>query len=270
MQFNSSQPIGIFDSGIGGLTVAKALIETLPNENIIYFGDTAHCPWGDKSQEVIQNYALQITHMLLEKNCKLILIACNSASAAAFDLLQAQFGEQVLILNVIDPVIDFLVKNYSNKNVGLIATKLTVNSKVYDTKIAECQAGITLHSQATPLLTMAIEEGFYQHDIIDNLLKIYLSDPELNNIDALVLACTHYPLVKDKIRAFYKNKVDIIDASMTVAAAAHALLERHNLLHVGSKILQHFYISDYTTSFADSARHFFGSDVVIEYYPLWK
>lgn len=265
----SSQPIGIFDSGTGGLTVARSLIELLPNENMIYFGDTAHFPYGDKSQETVQEYARKIAELLLEKNCKLILIACNSASAAAFDMLKDFIGDRALIFNVIDPLIEFLSENYAGKNVGLIATKLTVKSNIYGEKIQAANAKINLHSLATPLITQVIEEGFCKHKIVNDVLDIYLNDPTLNNIEALVLACTHYPLIKEQINAFYKNKIDIIDASTIVSAKIKKILDQHHLLHIEPKTLQRFYVSDYTESFANQAKLIFGQNIDLEYFPLF-
>jgi glutamate racemase len=269
MRLDPNQPIGIFDSGIGGLTVAKAVISELPNENIIYFGDTAHFPYGDKSLAAIQNYAIKITEFLLTKKCKLILIACNSASAAAYKLLQEIFRDKVLIINVIDPLIEFLATNYQSAKVGLIATKLTVSSNIYNEKLSLLDANIDLYSRATPLITAVIEEGLQRHEIVDQLLSIYLNDAKFVDIKALVLACTHYPLIKDKIKTFYKNKIDVVDASTIVAETVRKLLAEHKLLHTGSKILQKFYISDYTDSFVSNAKLFLGRDVDLEHYPLW-
>lgn len=269
MQLNSDQPIGIFDSGIGGLTVAKAVISELPNENIIYFGDTAHFPYGDKSLTAIQNYAIKITEFLLAKKCKLVLIACNSASAAAYKLLQGIFHDKILIINVIDPLINFLVTNYRGAKIGLIATKLTVSSNIYNEKLSALNANIDLHSQATPLITAVIEEGFYEHKIVDQLLSIYLKDAKFADIKALVLACTHYPLIKNKIKKFYKNKVDVVDASTIVAKTVKNLLTEHNLLHKETKASHKFYISDYTDAFLSNAKLFLGQNVDLEHYPLW-
>ena len=267
MQFSSSQPIGIFDSGIGGLTVAKAVIDALPLENIIYFGDTARLPYGDKSKATIKNYAREITEILLAKGCKLILIACGSASAAAFEELKAEFSTRVTIFDVINPVVEFLEKNYRGRQVGLIGTKLTVNSNIFGQKINKLGAKITLHSQAAPLIVPVIEEGLHNHDkIVDALLEIYLSNPNFKSIEALVLACTHYPLLKEKISAFFDDRIEIIDASKIVAEKVKKQLETQGLLHTGKKTQQHFYISDYTPAFADNARRFFGEDVVLEHY----
>jgi glutamate racemase len=269
IQLNATHSIGIFDSGIGGLTVAQALVRELPQENIIYFGDTAHMPYGDKSTAAIQAYSIKIAHMLLEQNCKLILIACSSASSAAYDLVKEYIAEQAQVMNVIDPVIHFLGNNYAGKPVGLIGTRQTVNSNVYRKKIDALNAGITLSSHATNLLASAIEE-FGNNNVIDSLLTEYLAHDNLTNIDALVLACTHYPIVKNKINQYFKNKIDIIDPSDIVAKMVKERLTREKLHNPDGTGSKHFYVSDYTESFAHRTKIFFDEDITLEHYPLWK
>lgn len=267
-----TQPIGIFDSGIGGLTVAQALVNYLPKENIIYFGDTAHLPYGDKSTAAIQAYAVKIAHMLLQQECKLILIACNSASAAAYELVKEYIGSKSIVMNVIDPTIKLLKEKFANKNVGLIGTRQTVNSHIYKKKIDDLNLDIQLTSHATNLLASAIEE-FGDHDILDALLQVYLSQDELQHIDALVLACTHYPVIKEKILQHYvkshHNSVEIIDSSDIVAQAVKKKLEKFNLLNENGESKKLFYVSDYTESFAANAKLFFGDEIILQHYPLW-
>jgi glutamate racemase len=263
-----SQPIGIFDSGIGGLTVANAIVKHLPKENIIYFGDTAHMPYGDKSTAAIQAYAVKIAHVLLQQRCKLILIACNSASAAAYELVKEYIASQSIVMNVIDPVIHVLRENYATKRVGLIGTRQTVNSHIYKKKVDELNLGIILSSYATNLLASAIEE-FGNHGIIDSLLKVYLAHPDLQNIDALVLACTHYPVIKEKILQHYQKPIDIIDSSDIVAQAVKTKLDKNHLLNANGTSTKHFFVSDYTESFANNAKLFFDDKIILEHYPLW-
>jgi len=267
-QDKTSQPIGIFDSGIGGLTIAKAIVEKLPKESIVYFGDTAHLPYGEKSAEVICRYAKRIVDKLLLEKCKLILIACNSASAAAYDFLQEYIGDRALLINVIDPMVQFLKCHYQHKYVGLIGTKLTINSKIYHEKIRELGVDIKLHALATPLLVPAIEEGFFQHPIIDVLLEEYLSDKKLENIDALVLGCTHYPVIKKSIEEFYQKRIAIIDAAPIVAEEVKKVLKAHKLLSHGKKGNKHFFVSDYTAAFAKGAKMFFGENIKLEHYSM--
>lgn len=263
----AQQPIGIFDSGIGGLTVTQAIINLLPQENIIYFGDTAHHPYGEKSAAAIQSYSVKIANMLLQHQCKLILIACHTASSTAFELLREHIGSQAIVIDVINPLIEWLNQHYSHKKLGLIGTKQTVRSNIYKKKIDELNKGIDLISYPTNLLASAIEE-FGNHDIINALLRLYLSHPSLKDIEALILACTHYPIVKDKIAAFYENKIDIIDSSVIVAQAIRHTLEKSNLLNT-QPAQRHFYISDYIDSFVAGTKIFFSETLKLEHYPLW-
>lgn len=268
MTLSSTQPIGIFDSGIGGLTVAHAIVKQLPNENLIYFGDTAHLPYGDKSTSAIQAYSVKIADMLLQQNCKLILIACNSASAAAFELVKEYIGSKAIVMNVIDPIIHLLRDSYTDKTIGLIGTRQTVNSNVFKKKIDNLNRNIQLTSLATNLLASAIEE-FGNGRAIDGLLEEYLSHPTLKNLDALVLACTHYPIVKHKIARYFQNSIDIIDPSDTVAQAVKNRLQQDNLLNPDGTGQKHFYVSDYTDSFASGTKIFFDEAITLEHYPLW-
>jgi len=263
-----ANPIGIFDSGIGGLTLTDAVVRKLPNENIIYFGDTAHMPYGEKSTSAIQSYSVKIADMLLKQNCKLILIACYSATSAAYDIVKEYVGNKAIVMNVIDPMVEHLHKNYADKNLGLIGTRQTVNSNIYKKKLDQLNDGAKLTSLATNLLASAIEE-FGNKKIIDGILDEYLSHSSLKDIDALILACTHYPVVKSKIAKFYKNKTEVIDPSEIVAKTLKKELTESNLLNNNKKGQKHFYVSDYTESFANGAKIFFHEDINLEYYPLW-
>ena len=271
----SSQPIGIFDSGIGGLTVAYAVTRLLPHEDTIYFGDTAHLPYGDKSTAAIQAYAVKICNLLLQQQCKVILIACNSASAAAFELVREYVGSKAKVLNVIDPVIDYLGEHYAHRTIGLIGTKQTVNSNVYRKKTDALNKGIVLNSLATPLLAPMIEEGFFNKNISQAIVDEYLSDEALRGIEALILACTHYPLIKAQIHTHYQGKVTIIDSSEIVAQSLQGYLAAHHLLNRAASsddkpTSRQFFVSDYTQSFEASTRLFFGERVRLEHYPLWE
>ena len=267
---NKQQPIGIFDSGIGGLTVARAIHKLLPNEQLLYFGDTAHLPYGDKSTAAIQAYAVKICDLLVKQKCKVILIACNSASAAAYDLVREYVGSRAKALNVIDPVISYIGQHYPNKTIGLIGTKQTVNSNVYRKKIDDLNQNITLNSVATPLLAAMIEEGFFNNNISGSIIQTYLSDPALQQIEALILGCTHYPLIKNQISDYYKGQVDIVDASQIVAQHVKAFLENQNLMASALTKDHRFYVSDFTRSFEASTRIFFQREVQLEHYPLWE
>jgi len=269
MNKSKEAPIGIFDSGIGGLTVAYAIRQMLPQESMIYFGDTAHLPYGDKSEAAIQAYSIKIAEVLLKKGCKVIVIACNSASSAAYELLKEYVNKEAKVINVIDPMVEWVAQNLSGKNVGLIGTKRTVNSNIYSRKVKETSKGITLHSVATPLLAPMIEEGYFNNKISHNIIEEYLRDPLLSQIDALILACTHYPLIRKEIEDFYQGKIQILDSAEVVAKALKDYLQEENLLKTTSPT-HSFMVSDYTDSFEAATRIFFREVVHLEKHPLWS
>lgn len=265
----ANQPIGVFDSGIGGLTVANAISNAMPNEQLIYFGDTAHLPYGDKSPEAIKYYSLKITRFLIEQGCKVIVIACNTASSLAYRDVQQFMGDQLPIYSVIDPVVHYLTSKGTLHNVGVIATKATIESDVYAREIHQQSPGIQVHSMATPLLVPMIEEGFFNNNISNTIIQSYLSAPELQGIDSLILGCTHYPLIKNEIARFYNDKVEIIDNAELTANFLKAELEQKGLLNAGAKGEHRFYVSDYTRSFEESTRIFFRDKIQLVRQTIW-
>jgi glutamate racemase len=206
---------------------------------------------------------------LMQQNCKLILIACNSASAAAYELVKEYVGSRAKVFNVIDPVVDFVKEKYQGQTIGLIGTKQTVLSNVYKKKIDALNKNIDLKSLATPLLAPMIEEGFFDNNISESVIATYLKDPTLENIQALILGCTHYPLIKDQIKKFYHSEVEILDTSEMVAHSLKAWLEQHYLINTKGQGNRQFYVSDYTLSFEQSTELFFGKQIQLEHYPLW-
>lgn len=266
----SEQAIGIFDSGIGGLTVAKAIHQIMPQENIIYFGDTAHTPWGNQSATAIQYYASRISQTLLDHNCKIIVIACNTASATAFDAVQRIVKDRAILFNVIDPVIDHLVTHHQNQTVGLIGTKQTIKSQAYLSKLTKQTSNITLQSLATPLLAPLIEEGFYNTNSAQEIINHYLQDPTLQNITALILGCTHYPLIKEKVAQYFGNRVNVIDSAELIAKEVAKELEIRDLRNSGSQGNRTFYVSHDSDFFNHTAQQFFPGDLKLQTYPLWE
>ncbi len=266
---SSDQPIGIFDSGIGGLTVAHKLVEKLPNESLIYFGDTAHLPYGDKSPQAIQTYSEVITDFLLERNCKLIVVACNTASSFAYQHLKDKFQDRVPIINVIDPVVEYLAAQEELKPVGIIGTKGTIKSNAYVEKLHKLKPELDVRALATPLFAPMIEEGFVANQISQTVITQYLKHESMEGIGSLILACTHYPLLKDEISAYFDGKVDVIDSASVVASYVHDRLADLDLL---SEQVQehHFFVSDYTEQFEKIAKRFFTEQVLLEYFPLWQ
>ncbi len=267
---SDSRPIGIFDSGMGGLTVAHAVSQHLPEEKIVYFGDSAHLPYGDKSAATIQAYSIKICDVLLEHQCKVILIACNSASAAAYELIKAYVGSRALVLNVIDPVVDYVCSTYHNQKVGLIGTKQTVGSGVYEYKIQVKDPTIDFGGLATPLLVPMIEENYHNDQISKAIINAYLKDEALQDLRALILGCTHYPLIKEEISQFYHQKVDVIDSSAIVAHALKALLEIEGVSSKQKEGENKFLVSDITPGFERAAELFFHAEVPLEKHILWE
>lgn len=261
----SNEAIGIFDSGAGGLTVAAAVKNLLPNEKIVYFGDTAHLPYGDKSSETVKNYSLRITDFLLKKKCKVILIACNTASAAAFNDVKEKAAGKAIVLNVIDPATEYIAKHKKLKKIGVIGTKGTIKSDIYKIKINRLDKGKDVISVATPLLAPMIEEGFIYDNISNSIIKKYLSDDRLTNIDGLILACTHYPLIKNQIRKFYNFKTTVIDSSVVVAQKLKEILTENNILNTNNEVPEHeFFVSDYTDFFKTTAEMFFEDEINLQ------
>jgi glutamate racemase len=270
MSKETDQPVGIFDSGVGGLTVANAIRQVLPEENLIYFGDTAHLPYGDKSKETITYYSEKITEYLLSHGCKIIVIACNSASAVAYNSIIDVVNNRAIVVDVINPVIDFVVNELNAKKVGVIGTKATINSGTYNKKIKDLNNNIRVASMSTPLFVPMIEEGFIFDDISNAIIRAYLSKNELKNIDALILGCTHYPIIKNQISKFYNFKVEVIDSSRIVANYIRNVLIEKSLLNKNKRTNNKFYISDYTDYFKEISRLFFDEEIEIGKLNFWS
>lgn len=262
------QPIGIFDSGVGGLTVAHAIKQILPGENLIYFGDTAHLPYGDKSEEAIRNYSQRITEFLLEHNSKVVLIACNSASASAFESLKKEFHDKTILIDVINPVVDYMATRNFNK-IGVIGTKRTISSGTYEKKLKESSPAANVVSMATPLLVPMIEEGFIFDDISNAIIRTYLTNESLAGIQALILGCTHYPIIKNQISKFFNFNVEVVDSARIVAMILRDTLEKNDLLNDSGKVKDQFFISDYTTYFEKIARMFFEGEINLKKADIW-
>jgi glutamate racemase len=253
---------------VGGLTVAHAIKQILPGESLIYFGDTAHLPYGDKSEESIRYYSEKITEFLLAHDAKAVLIACNSASASAYEHLRNKFGEKTIILDVIDPVVEFLGgKNFSK--IGVIGTKRTISSGTYESKITRRSPSTTVVSLATPLLVPMIEEGFIFDDISNAIIRTYLSNNVLSGIQALILGCTHYPIIKNQISKYFNFGVEVVDSARIVSFALKEVLEKNNLLNQSVAGQDIFFVSDYTDYFERIARMFFEKDINLQKSDIW-
>ena len=265
----ANQPIGVFDSGIGGLTVANAINKLMPKEALVYFGDTAHLPYGDKSPEAIKYYSLKIAKFLIDEGCKAIVIACNTASSLAYQDLKLFLGNQIPIYSVIDPVVDFMTAANHFQNIGVIATRATIKSNIYAQKLQQKKPELNVHSLATPLLVPMIEEGFFNDQISNTLIHTYLSDPVLQGIDSLILGCTHYPLIRNEIAAYYHPEITIVDNTEIVARHLRQELQQMDLLNDEEPVPHRFYVSDYTDSFEKSTQLFFGQQIGLNLRQIW-
>ncbi|GCD77378.1 glutamate racemase [Thermaurantimonas aggregans] len=264
MYRDSYSPIGIFDSGVGGLTVAKAIMAELPNEDILYFGDTAHLPYGEKSREAIIRYSVEISEFLYSKGIKILVIACNSASAAAYEALCEHWGLKLPIVNVIDPVVDYVCKKGFQK-IGIIGTKATINSGVYTAKLLKACNKIEVKAKPTPLLAGMIEEGLYGTEVSKSLIRHYLEGEHFEKMEGLILGCTHYPLIQPEVSAFFNHTIQILDTPKIVADHLKKVLEETGLRSPSQyKGEYHFYLSDLTESFKEISGHFLGFAPVLE------
>lgn len=243
----------------------------MPNERLVYFGDTAHLPYGDKSARAIRSYSEGITEFLLEKQCKMVVIACNTASSVAFRNVKQLCGSRALATNVIDPMVKYVSGKYSQAKIGVIGTKGTIESRVYPRKLKQKDDTLNVASAATPLLCPMIEEGFFNNNISKTIIHNYLSKYHLEDIQALILGCTHYPLIKKEVESFYTKGVEVIDSSEIVAQEVKRMLEQKNLLATRKPAVKNqFYVSDYTESFAQSTRMFFKGDIHLREVNIWK
>ena len=221
------QPIGVFDSGIGGLTVAAALQKLLPHEDIFYIGDTARVPYGGKSQTTIERYSLEISGLLLAERAKMIVAACNTASALAVPRLEETFD--VPVTGVILPGAKAAVEATRNGQVGVIGTRGTVRSRAYERAIQALAPDVRVRSQACPMLVPAIEEGWLEDPITDSIFSRYLDDLVISGIDTLVLGCTHYPLLKESLGRYLGAGIALVDSAENCAKAVRDMLAEHCL-----------------------------------------
>ncbi len=254
---NKTAPIGIFDSGIGGLTVAKAVMKVLPAEDIIYFGDTARVPYGIKSEKVVRSYALEITNFLLKKGVKIILIACNTVSASAKKEISELAGN-IPVLDVISAGATMAVDHQKNNKVGVIGTLATVRSNAYKKAINECDRTIEIVQKACPMLVPLAEEGWIDNEIAKKTIGEYLSEFKITDINSLILGCTHYPLFKSIIREFFNDDhIYIIDSAESIAESAFNMLKNLQIENKNGGSFKCF-VSDRPQRFQELAERFLG------------
>jgi glutamate racemase len=228
------RPLGVFDSGIGGLTVAAALRDLMPSESIFYIGDTARVPYGGKSQTTIERYASEITGLLLAERAKIIVVACNTASALAIPKLEEEL--KVPVIGVIEPGARAAAAATRKGHVGVIGTRATIYSRAYERAIHAIDPEIRVSSQPCPMLVPLIEEGWLDDTITDQVIRRYLEKLVRAEIDTLVLGCTHYPLLKDAIQRFVGPEITLVDSAHNCAAAVKKLLAAEDLSADGAQL----------------------------------
>jgi glutamate racemase len=257
MESKSSYPIGVFDSGIGGLTVVRALMERLPFENIIYFGDTARVPYGVKSPETISQYATQITRFLLQKDVKLLIVACNTMAAVAYQAVKDL--SPVPVLDVITAGARNASEETKTKQVGIIGTPATINSNAYARAIHRHDPDIRVFSQACPLLVPLVEEGWWHHPVTRLTAQEYLRPVLVEHIDTLVLGCTHYPVIKPLIQEIVGPDIRLVDSAEAMADITANLLQEIHLENPRQNPPEYrFYVTDVPYHFQTIGEGFLG------------
>jgi glutamate racemase len=256
---SNNNPIGIFDSGFGGLTVMSAINKVLPSENLIYFGDTAHVPYGTKSQNAILKFSKEITSFLIKNRVKLIVVACNTASALALPVLEKTL--KVPIIGVIAPGAKAAIDASKNFRIGIIGTEGTIGSKSYPKAINKL-AKAKIYQQACPLLVPLVEEGWIDGEITDRTVRKYIKPLLAKKIDTLVLGCTHYPLLRKTLEKNLDKNIILVDSATSTALEVKRILNKKSLLASknGKKYLK-FYVSDNPEKFKKIGRRFFSKNI---------
>ena len=252
-------PIGVFDSGVGGLTVAREIMRQIPNERIVYFGDTARVPYGSKSKETVTKYSRQIVRFLETQNVKAIVIACNTASAYALEQIEKEI--KVPIIGVVKPGAVTAARATQNGKVGVIATEGTIQSEIYTQYIKELKQDAKVIGKACPLFVPLVEEGLLEDPVTDEIAQRYLSVLIDSGIDTLILGCTHYPLIRSTVGKVMGDKVTLVNPAYETAIELKRLLEKHNMLQdekpaLGTNQYQ-FFVSDGADKFQQFANNIF-------------
>jgi glutamate racemase len=257
---NNSNPIGIFDSGIGGLTVVKSLDTSLANEKIIYFGDTARVPYGSKSNSTVIEYSKQNTTFLLSKNVKMIVVACNTASSIALETLRSEF--EIPIVGMIDPGAKAAIKSTQNKRIGVIGTEATISNKAYSNALLKLDDSLKVYEKACPLFVPLAEEGWINHQATKLVAEEYLTELKNENIDTLILGCTHYPILRNVIQEVIGKNVTLIDSGSAASVEVEAYLSGRGIRNASNVLGTHeYYVSDVPKKFKQIAERFLGREV---------
>lgn len=239
---SSNAPIGVFDSGVGGLTVVREIIRQIPNETIVYFGDTARVPYGSKSQKTIITYTREIIKFLLDKDVKAIVIACNTASALALETVKKEVS--IPIIGVVEPGTRAAKSATQNKNIGVIGTEATINSGIYNKLLSQMDERIKVYGKACPLFVPLVEEGWLLDPVTEEIARRYLGELLEYDIDTLVLGCTHYPLLRNIIEKVAGEKVNLVNPAYETAITLKKVLEENHLCSENPLLNHKFYVSD--------------------------
>ncbi len=253
------KPIGVFDSGVGGLTVVKELIRQLPQEDIIYFGDTARVPYGIKSKDTVIRFSIENILFLLKQEVKLICIACNTVSSVALPIIKSHF--RVPIVGVITPGVREAVYATQNKRIGVIGTRGTIGSRTYENEIRQLDPSIRVSAVACPLFVPFAEEGWLDGAAVTEVARAYLKPLKNAGVDTVILGCTHYPLLKPVIRRVLGENVRLIDSARQVAMEVKDILGSESMLNKKRKAKHRFYVSDNPEWFSGLAARFLGRAV---------
>lgn len=255
----NNNPIGVFDSGIGGLTVTKEIVKALPNESIIYLGDTARIPYGTRSKEIITKFALELVNFLLKQNVKYLVVACNTISANSLDEIKRI--SSVPVIGVVEPAIKKALTKTENHKIGVIGTQGTISSKAYENGIKNLDSTIEVISVACPLFVPIAEEGFSEREATKMIAKEYLEEIKKSGVDTLILGCTHYPILDKVIQEIVGEEITLIDSSNPTAEELKKLLVEKNLLSDGNNPKLEIYVTDAPDRVFRVASLFFGSDL---------
>lgn len=258
MRVDATRPIGVFDSGVGGLTVVRALMERLPLESIVYFGDTARVPYGVKSVATIEHFTGQITDFLRQQDVKMLIVACNTMAAVAAHVVAERAGG-IPVINVIEAGAQAAVAASPAGRIGVIGTPTTINSNAYAVRMHALDSGVRVYSQACPLFVPLVEEGWLEHPVTRMTAQEYLRPVLAEEVDSLVLGCTHYPLLKPLLRDVVGEGVRLIDSAVTTAELAARCLHAEGLAHVGRRPASYRYVvTDVPLRFQTIGERFLG------------
>jgi len=257
---DSKAPIGIFDSGIGGLTVVKHIVDALPNENIVYFGDTARVPYGSKSNDTVIEYAIQDAAFLMEFGVKAIVVACNTASSVAIPDLRKKFN--VPVIDMIEPGAKYGLGYTSNNRIGVIGTRATINNNAYSLRINDINSSVEVFEQACPLFVPFAEEGWVDHPATRAVAAEYLKPLKEAGIDTLILGCTHYPILRKIIQEEVGKEIKLVDSGIAASYSVVKELTELDLLNPSNSPGSHqYFVSDLPTTFSYVASLFLGKEI---------